>query len=343
MSFRWWGVAAASFLLVLVPALGVWFWLDAASSSSQKWNIKHAVLDVAVSPDGQLLASAETSRERFYQMSNAPMSTEATQTVELRQATDGRVVRTLVGHSDDVWSVVFSPNGALLATGSADHTVKIWNVVDGALITTLPIAPAAARSLAWSPDGQTLAISDEAVIMLWRVHDWHTRLSIDAPGWHIGFSPDGRFIAAASDRNIRVWEVHNGQPVTTIFAGGRTFAWSPDGQFIATVESATKEQDIEVWHVKDGSRVANLEGHTGHVYSLAWSPDGHTLASGSGERLSSTTHGDKTIRLWQTSDWQLRQTIRAHGDVILSLTITPDNKYLVSGSLDGTVKWWRLV
>jgi WD40 repeat protein len=330
--------------LVLMCGIGAWGVVSWSGlvNLAQRVKAGYAVLDLAISPDGQLLASAITTREYYHNNSDAPESTEETRNVQIRQATSGKIVRTLVGHTDYLLTVAFSPDGRLLASGSADRTVKTWNVGDGSLVTTLPVTRWVARSLTWSPDGRMLALNDGAVTMLWQAQGWQLRTTLQAGGSQIAFSLNGLFIASIDGNEVTVWGVQDGQPVISVRTSGYTFAWSPDGRFIAAPGTGSETKDIGVWRVQDGQRVAKLEGHTARVHSIAWSPDGQTIASASGERFTFDSPGDRTIWLWRRSDWQQIRSFRAHRDVITSLVFTPDHQQLISGSLDETIRWWKV-
>ena len=135
------------------------------------------VNDVKFSPDGKYLAVATSVG------------------IELRDAVTLKMERLLTGHTDKVWSVAFSPNGKTLASGSIDHTIKLWDVATGSLIRTLTGHTDYVRSVAFSPDGRTVASgSDDKTIKLWDVSTGiviRTLTSHTYDVYSLTFSPEG--------------------------------------------------------------------------------------------------------------------------------------------------------
>jgi WD40 repeat protein/subtilase family serine protease len=259
---------------------------------------------------------------------------------KLWRVSDGALVRTLTGHTSGVYSVAFSPDGSLIASGSGDATIKLWRVSDGALVATLTGHTDWVYSVAFSPDGSLIASgSYDRTIRLWRVSDGALVATLTLRGhtywvYSVAFSPDGSLLASGSwDATIKLWRVSDGALVRTLT--GHTswvysVAFSPDGSLIA---SGSDDRTIKLWRVSDGALVATLTGHTDIVTSVAFSPDGSLLASGS---------DDRTIRLWRVSDGALVRTLTGHTGWVTSVAFSPDGSLLASGSGDATIKLWRV-
>ena len=162
---------------------------------------------------------------------------------------------------DSLRSVSWSPEGNLIATGSNEGIVKLWNVTSRKLEAELPDHKGDVLNLAWSPDGRFLA------------------------------SGGGSSIGKVSDQVIRVWDVNAGSILCSL-AGHTGFiadiAWSPDSTRLASV---SQDNTVKVWEISSGRLISNIEAHTHNTRGVAFSPDGRILVSNS---------WDETLRFWRT-------------------------------------------
>jgi serine/threonine protein kinase/sugar lactone lactonase YvrE/tetratricopeptide (TPR) repeat protein len=259
------------------------------------------------------------------------------------QSGSAEQTRTLSGHSDHVHSLAFSPDGQTLASGSWDHTIKLWRVEDGTLLHTLSGHQRYISGLAFSPDGQTLASgSADGTIRLWRVEDGTLEQIMGDSGnyiFSVALSPDGQTLASAhGNGTIQLWRIADGTLLHTLSGHQNTVesvAFSPDGQ---TLASGSWDHNVGLWRVEDGALLQTLSGHEWHVSSVAFSPDGQTLASGS---------WDRTIKLWRVPDGALLHTLTGHGDNVRSVSFSADGQTLASASgglpgRDTTIKLWHV-
>jgi serine/threonine protein kinase len=246
--------------------------------------------------------------------------------------------KTLTGHYDSVESVVYSPDGRYLASGSRDETIKIWEVATGKELRTLTGHSSSVRSVVYSPDGRYLASgSADKTIKIWEVAKGKELRTLTGHSnwvWSVVYSPDGHYLASGSiDNTIKIWEVATGKELRTLTGHSDTVssvAYSPDGRSLA---SGSVDNTIKIWEVATGKELRTLAGHADRVSSVAYSPDGRYLASGS---------WDKTIKIWEVATGKELRTLTGHSDWVKSVAYGPDGRYLASGSGDDTIKIWEV-
>ncbi|GCL49045.1 serine/threonine protein kinase [Microcystis aeruginosa NIES-3804] len=246
--------------------------------------------------------------------------------------------KTLTGHSDSVQSVVYSPDGRYLASGSGDKNIKISGVATGKQLRTLTGHSDTVSSVVYSPDGRYLASgSNDKTIKIWEVatgKQLRTLTGHYGEVYSVVYSPDGRYLASGSwDKNIKIWEVATGKQLRTLTGHSSpvlSVVYSPDGRYLA---SGNGDKTIKIWEVATGKQLRTLTGHSGSVWSVVYSPDGRYLASG---------NGDKTIKIWEVATGKQLRTLTGHSKVVWSVVYSPDGRYLASGSWDKTIKIWEV-
>ena len=318
------------------------------------------VESVDFSPDGKLLASVDDDATiRVWKASNGKLlrtlkddAGYAGYEIWLEAAPDGGLVV-----SGSVHKVAFSPNGKLLASGSADATIRLWRVSRWKPLRTWHGFGNAVRSVAFSPDGKLLASSSGRTVLVRRLSDGkllHTLERHTEAVNSVAFSPDGKLLASGSgewnfkvlqamdgklvptgaeDVTVRLWRVSDGK-LLRILRGHekpvKSVTFSPDGEMLA---SGAEDGTIRVWRVSGGKPLYTLRGDKEPINSIAFSPNGELLASG---------HNDSTVRLWSVSNGRLLRRLKDHEKPVLGVTFSPDGELLAAGAEDATIRIWRV-
>ncbi len=257
--------------------------------STLKIESKSDIEYITFSPDGQTIASSEGWTEPE---------------VRLWDVASEKLRTTLIGHTDGVHDISFSPDSRTLASGSRDRTVVLWDVATGNYKTTLTEHTNHIEGIAFSPDGNTLASG----------------------------SRDGRII---------LWDTENLQKKMIISGhiyGFQSITFSPDGK---TIASGSYDKTVRLWDTTTGKNTSTFPGHIAVVESVAFSPDGRTIASGGGtSSVNRWSADDFTVKLWDVDSGINTATLYAHKWSVYHVTFSPDGKYLVSSSGDSRAIFW---
>ncbi|NJN86132.1 MAG: hypothetical protein HC881_07200 [Leptolyngbyaceae cyanobacterium SL_7_1] len=294
------------------------------------------VFAVAFSPDGQLLATGSEDH-----------------LVRVWQVRTGELLHTLEGHTDEVRSIAFSPMGRrtrtanadwLLASGSYDGTVRLWNATQGTCLSVLAAHRDWIWAIALSPDGHTLAsASQDATVKLWQIETGECSqiLNHPHPVRAVSFSPNGRLLASGSgigslsdcdNHTIRLWNYHSGDCLKVL--SGHTswisaVAFSPDQGILA---SGSEDQSVRLWDSQTSHCLKTLQGYSNGVWSVAFDPTGTQLVSGSQDRY---------VRLWNQKTGKLLHQFSGHRNWVWSVVFSPTEPIVASSSEDRTIRLWH--
>lgn len=302
------------------------------------------VWSIAFSPDGKTLACGYADKMiRLWDISDI----YAIDTPLLLAAVS---LKTLSGHDDAIFAVAFSPDGALLASGSGDGTIRLWQVHDGMLLHTLTDHRSGILALAFNPilqedDGNgrywhLLSAGRNGIIYLWQIpqagkgtpasfrkFEGHT-----ADVFSLAFHPAGdHFVSSSGDRTVRLWSLAT-ERVERIFddANDTILTVACGGEIIV---AAGNEHVIYVWHLQSGQLLFSLTGQNGAIGTLALTNNDHILASGS---------FDQSVRLWDLHRGLSIRTYYSSRNGIHAAALHPDAHIFATGGNDGTISLWNL-
>jgi WD40 repeat protein len=303
---------------------------------------------VAFSSDAQMLASGDDYAARVWEVTTGRESTWPHGSVSLAFSPNGHVLASggrgvswwdldagevtssNLGKTELVTSVAFSPDGLSLAAGDAYRVISLLNVATVQELRRFS-GPGGDNYVSFSPDGRLLAAA--------------TRFAV--------FSPDGKILAARGDETVSMWDMSTGAAITNLgdipLSGPRPATRVPlnekvkhylsdewpqelSPQELQKVAHDSHDSEIKLWDVRTGKELRLIMPHAGEVSSVAFSPDGRTLASWSWEGT--------TIKLWEVATGRELRTLSLRSGWVMSAAFSPDGRFIASAGSAGSVLVW---
>jgi WD40 repeat protein len=315
-----------------------------------------SVWRIAYSPDGKQLAvtTGDWTRKGDRQVNCL---------VRLLDVETGKEVRRFEGHTDQIVSVAFSPDGKRLLSASDDKSVRVWDVATGGEKGQFACRAQKVRGAAFAADGKTIAVGCDTVIHFLDVASGQQTLRpavhrtavkslvVSLSGKHLLTGGGSKYYSKRisntipEDCRIHVWDLATGQEIQQFqlsISPVVSVAFSPDGKFALSGSGYIRSRGgseylpvdcvVRLWDIEKPNPVSSFEGHTNTVSTVAFSPNGKFAVSGS---------EDRTVRVWDISTNKELQRFTLEEEVSY-VTCSPDGKFAVACAGDKTIWFWRI-
>jgi WD40 repeat protein len=229
-----------------------------------------------------------------------------------------------------------------MASAGEDQQLRLWDAATGQEQWRINVSGPNEYSIAFAPDGATLAVVAQNSLLLLRTTTGEQLFSVrlEMALQKVAFFPDGRrLVTGGQDQMLRVWDAATGRMLKAVRAHPGSFVFtvvvSPDGQWIASGgnDSVGDRKAARLWNAETLQEHKVLAGHTNAVRGIAFAPDSQTLV---------TASADQQVKWWDIASGQELKTWRGHTNRIREVAFAPDGKSIASSSDDGTVKVWNV-
>ncbi len=267
----------------------------------------------------------------FAENGNAPGSAQTvTSRAAVTASTSSQInyekIKTLRGYPGDILSIAFSPDGLLMAVGTSEQSVVIWDVTNWQIIKNLVENDDDVRALAFSRNGKYLASGhNHDKVHVWDTSTWKKITSIRASKTVNSLSFDGVssvLAIARDDDKILLWDIKKDESYKKLKGHSgdvKAIDYSPDGLRLA---SGSRDNSAIIWDAISGDKIKVLNGHSNNVEAISYSPDGKYLVSGS---------NDNSIIIWDAKTGNYIDTLAGHAERICTLSFVPNSNILASG------------
>jgi WD40 repeat protein/transcriptional regulator with XRE-family HTH domain len=341
---------ASAFVLATVAAIFAGLFASTARQQALIASVRElssaANLNLEIDPERSVLLAMEAVNKTYLKDQTVmPEAGEA-----LHSAVQAsRIELTLRGHTDTLWSAVYSQDGTKIVTASSDGTAKVWDAVTGKELLSVKSvtkgvnpSPEAFEGWGWfwyatfSPNGKYLATADgDGIARVWDAVTGDELLALKGHNndvFHIEFSPDGsRLVTVSSDGLAIIWDANTGEKLLTVSEGSALYwaVFSPDGSRIAIANH--DDAWVSIWDAVTGERLLILPHPNTKVDSVSYSPDGGRIV---------TTSNDQTVRIWDANSGKELLSLYGYTINVTNVAYSPDGTRIATVVLNNQVKIW---
>lgn len=266
-----------------------------------------------------------------------------------------KLLKTLEGHSNNVNSVAFSPDGTKIISGSEDGIIKIWEANSGKCIQTLKGYSSKVESVAWSPDGKYIVCGgDGRHVKIWETNSWESIKTLEINScyaYSVAWSPDGKYIVCGESGGLKIFDANSGENIKYMskilyrdmlilpssnfsmnfsnFSMEKSVSWSPDSKYIVSGSYCGNLEvwngNVKIWDVNSGICIKTIKvigNYSKFVNSVCWSPDGKYIV---------IVHDEGSVYIWDVNSRKCIQNLTRCLEPARSVSWSPDGKYIVIG------------
>jgi WD40 repeat protein len=273
---------------------------------------------------------------------------------------NGGLLKEMSGHDNAIMSVTLSGDGKRALTGSSDRTMRLWDLEAGKEVGAPMLHPNTVWDVVFSPDGKkALSACSDGNARLWDLEAARPLLTLEShkggKTWTVAFTPDGNAAVVGGGStfegnnppraSLRLWDLTTGKEIRQ-FEGHasdvRRVALSRDGKQLL---SGSFDGSMRLWDLQTGKEIRRYEGPGNFVEAVAFTPDGKRAVCAYGPQIVEAVYDADprcSLRVWDLATARQLHQLKGHSGPVLSFALSGDGQFLVSGSGDNTMRYWRM-